>query len=307
MKNRFIGLAALYMAIPAILLAQPDEKARVVGVWEVKVAQGGVPQAPLLGLVFFCENGSCTTILGNAIYKPPPALQGMVEAVGTGYGRWVQTGNREFRATVYSALLKAGAANGFERNQSTMVLSESGNECTAHTQADFLDANGTVVLSAAGELKGKRLETPAPVAHSAGQSPFAGTWRLTMWQTGQHLPPLFGLATFSREGSFTTTFGNPVKTETNPVLRAVADTIGAGYGRWVQTGDKELHMTFYLPLLKAGAMNGFSRVQATATLSESGDEFTSESRSDFFDAEWNVLLTAASEVKGTRLETPEQP
>ena len=41
MKNRFIGLAAVYMLVPAILLAEPDGKKQLVGVWAVKEAPVG--------------------------------------------------------------------------------------------------------------------------------------------------------------------------------------------------------------------------------------------------------------------------
>jgi hypothetical protein len=50
--------------------------------------------------------------------------------------------------------------SGFHRIQSTIVLSESGDEYTAHTQADFFDANWKTLISNTGEAKGTRLKTP---------------------------------------------------------------------------------------------------------------------------------------------------
>jgi hypothetical protein len=41
MKKRFIGLAAVYMLVPAILLAQPAGKKQLAGVWAVKEAPAG--------------------------------------------------------------------------------------------------------------------------------------------------------------------------------------------------------------------------------------------------------------------------
>ena len=55
MKKRFIGLAAVYMLIPAMLLAQPAGKKQLVGVWEVKVSPIG--QSPLLSLAMFAGDG----------------------------------------------------------------------------------------------------------------------------------------------------------------------------------------------------------------------------------------------------------
>jgi hypothetical protein len=63
--------------------------------------------------------------------------------------------------TFYAVLLKEGVANGYERIHSTMVLSESGNEFTAHeAHVDFLDVNWKVVFSSTDEVTGKRLEAP---------------------------------------------------------------------------------------------------------------------------------------------------
>jgi hypothetical protein len=51
-------------------------------------------------------------------------------------------------------------------------------------------------------------------------------------------------------------------------------------------------------------VNGFSAVNTTIVLSESGDDFIGHSQGNFLDANGNVLLSVASELKGTRLETP---
>jgi hypothetical protein len=81
--------------------------------------------------------------------------------MGPAYGQWVQTGDREFQLTFYAAMWnKEGVISGFHRIQSTIVLSESGDEYTAHTQADFFDANWKTLLTNTGEAKGTRLQTP---------------------------------------------------------------------------------------------------------------------------------------------------
>ena len=53
MKKRFIGLVAVYMLIPAVLLAQPAGKKQLVGVWAVKEAPVEQSQSPLLSLAMF--------------------------------------------------------------------------------------------------------------------------------------------------------------------------------------------------------------------------------------------------------------
>ena len=61
---------------------------------------------------------------------------------------------------------------------------------------------------------------------------------------------------------------------------------------------------YYCVLWKAGLVNGFQRVQDTLVLAESGDEYTGRAQVDFLDANWNVVFSTTSDVKGTRLETP---
>jgi hypothetical protein len=56
--------------------------------------------------------------------------------------------------------------------------------------------------------------------------------------------------------------------------------------------------------LKAGLVKGFQRVQNTFVLTAPGDEYTGRAQVDFLDANWNVIFSIATDVKGTRLETP---
>lgn len=306
MKRRFIILAAIYLALPALLLAEAKENRQLVGLWELKITENGVA-APQVGLEIFNEDGSCTTVVGTANTKSTPVLQALADEIGTGQGRWAQTGDREFQVTFYSPLLKSGAVRGFQRWKGIILISERGDEWTANAQADSLDENRNIVFSDPLLIKGTRLENLGPSGNLPEKNRIIGAWKLTMFQTGQGLPPLLGFAIFGRNGTFFTTVGNPIEKETNPSLRTLADTLGAGYGRWIQAGDNEIRMTFYFPLLKAGLINGFSRVDATVVLSESGDDFAAHSRTEFLDPDLKVLLTVASEGKGTRLETPDQP
>jgi hypothetical protein len=111
MKKRFIGLAAVYMLIPAMLLAQSAGKKQLVGVWEVKVSPVG--QSPLSSLAMFGGDGSFTTGVGYKALPAISALQDVATEVGHGYGRWAATGDREFRLTFYAVMRKAGEGAGF--------------------------------------------------------------------------------------------------------------------------------------------------------------------------------------------------
>ena len=162
MKKRFVSFAAVYILIPAMLLAQPAGKKPLVGVWAVKEAPVGQSQSPLLSLAMFDGDGSFTTASGYNALPPIPAVQDLANEVDPAFGRWASTGAREFRLTSYAVMRKAGRVNGFQRVQDTLVLSESGNEYTGHASVDFLDADWNVVFSTIRDVKGTRLETPSP-------------------------------------------------------------------------------------------------------------------------------------------------
>jgi hypothetical protein len=192
MKKRFIGLAAAYMLIPAVLLAQPAGKKQLVGVWEVKEAAHEQSQSPQLSLAMFGGDGSFTTGVGYKALPPIPVVQDVATDVGPGYGRWAATGDREFRLTFYAVTRKAGEVAGFQRVRDTLVLSESGDEYTGHAQVDFLDADWNVVFSTTSEEKGSRLEAPVsstPVGEPAGKKPLVGVWEVKVSSTGQWQSP----------------------------------------------------------------------------------------------------------------------
>jgi hypothetical protein len=99
MKKRFIGLAAMYMLVPAMLLAQPAGKKQLVGVWAVKVSPVGQAQSPLLSLAMFSGDGSFTTGVGYKALPSTPAVQDVATEIGLGCGQWDATGDKEFRLT----------------------------------------------------------------------------------------------------------------------------------------------------------------------------------------------------------------
>jgi hypothetical protein len=306
MKKRFIGLAAVYVLIPAMLLAQPVGKKPLVGVWAVKVSPVGQSQSPLLSLAMFGGDGSFTTGVGYKALPAIPVIQDFAAELGPGYGRWAATGDREFRLTFYSVMWKAAVGTGFQRVQDTLVLSESGDEYTGRAQVDFLDADWNVVFSTTSEEKGSRLEAPVsstPVGEPAGKKPLVGVWEVKVSSTGQWQSPLLSLAMYGGDGSFNTTGGYKALPSISAVQN-VATEISAGYGRWAATGAKEFRLTYYSVLWKAGLVNGFQRVQDTLVLTESGDEYAGRAQVDFMDANWNVVFSTTSDVKGTRLETP---
>ena len=247
MKERFIGLAIVYMLIPAMLFAQPAGKKQLVGVWAVKGAPVELSQPPLLSLAMFAGDGSFTTGVGYKALPPIPVVQDVATEVGPGYGRWATTGDREFRLTFYAVMRKAGLVNGFQRVQDTLALSESGNEYTGHALVDFLDADWNVVFSTTRDVKGTRLETPVssmPAGEPARKKPLVGVWEVKESPIWESQTPLLSLAMYAGDGSFTTAGGYKALPPL-PAVQDVANEIGPGYGFWATTGAGAFRLTSY--------------------------------------------------------------
>ena len=118
-------------------------------------------------------------------------------------------------------------------------------------------------------------------------------------------PPLFGLILSREDGTWSEDKGRPVPFA--PAIKGVADEFNSpSYGRLVKTGDREYRLVFYTVMLKAGLVNGFTRIQSNEVSPESGDEFTGKSNWAVFDANWNVLANGTGGATGTRLEAPVQ-
>lgn len=307
MKNRFISVAAMCIFIPIGIIAQPAEKKQLVGVWEVKVSPVGQSDLPLLSLAMFSRDGSFTTSVGYRALPSIRAVQDIASELGSGYGHWVVMANCEFRLTFYSVLWKAGLVDGYQRVQDTLVLSETGDEFTGHAQVDFLDASWNIVFSTTSDVKGTRLQTPTSatlVAQPAGEKQLTGVWEDKISPAEQWgLPlPLLSLAMYGGDGDFITAGGYKALPPVTAV-QDVSNEIGLGFGRWVATNAREFRLTFYSVMWKTGLVNGFQRIQDTLVFSESGDEYTGHANVEYLDANWNVVFSTTSDVKGTRLQT----
>jgi hypothetical protein len=248
----------------------------------------------------FGADGNFTTAGGYKAFPPIATVQDVASELGSGYGRWAATSDKEFCLTFYSVIWKGGLVNGYQRAQDTLILSESGDEYTGHARVDFLDANWNVVFSTTSDVMGKRLETPGPamrLGQVAGKNQLAGVWALkNMPSATERIIP--GVDIFSAGGSFINTNDK----------RTGGGTVSLGLGRYVATGPREFRLMFYtVRLNKEGIVWGFGRVESMLTLSESGDELTNRvAHWEVLDANWAVVFRGTSEVKGTRLETPDQ-
>jgi hypothetical protein len=194
---------------------------------------------------------------------------------------------------------KAGLVTGYQRVRETLVLSEAGNEYMGDAQVDYLDASGKTVLNTSSEVKGTRLETPAmPIAQPAQEKQLMGVWAKKIKTSGNERTVL-NVDTFRADGSFTSS--------SDKTVDLYGNTAGLRVDRCVATGTREFQLTIYgLRWNKQGVVNLFLRVQATMTLSESSAEFTEHSQWEVLDPNWTVVFRGAADVKGTRLETPDQ-
>jgi hypothetical protein len=114
----------------------------------------------MLATAMFGKDGSFVGSHDRAV-PPVPEILAIAADMGPAYGRWVRSSDREFQLTFYAAMWnKEGVIGGFHRIQSTMTLSESGDEYTAHAGRFFLTQTGKTLLTNTGEAKGTRLKTP---------------------------------------------------------------------------------------------------------------------------------------------------
>jgi hypothetical protein len=139
--------------ISPMLVGQAAEKNQLEGVWAIKNKTSGIERT-LLNIDIFTADGSYTGSQDKTI-----DIYG--DTGGLRVGRCVATGTREFQLTLYRVQMnKEGVVNQFLRVRATITLSESGDECTAHSKWEALDPNWTVEWGGTGETKATRLETP---------------------------------------------------------------------------------------------------------------------------------------------------
>ncbi len=132
------------------------------------------------------------------------------------------------------------------------------------------------------------------------QRTIEGVWRTMVTprncQTGDPVaPPLRGLFTFNKGGTMSEYGIGP---GSSPALRS------PGHGVWRREHgwqDYSFAFTFYR-YDASGVFIGSQKVTATLELEASGDEFTSTSAIEVFDANGNLIGTGCATAAGTRFE-----
>lgn len=141
-------------------------------------------------------------------------------------------------------------------------------------------------------------DTQSPA--SASERTIAGVWRTVVTprncQTGEPVAPSFpGLFTFN-EGGTMSEYG--ISPGLSPALRS------PGHGVWQrEQGWQEYSFAFTFYRYNAsGVFIGSQKITATLELGASGDEFTTNSAIEVFDANDNLIGAGCATAAGTRFE-----
>jgi hypothetical protein len=135
---------------------------------------------------------------------------------------------------------------------------------------------------------------------NAGDKTIAGVWRTLVTprncQTGEPVAASFpGLFTFHAQGTMSEYGIGP---GSSPALR------GPGHGVWQrEQGWHDYSFAFtYYRYNTGGVLVGSQKVTAALELGGGGDEFTTTSGIEVFDASGNLIVTACATAAGRRFE-----
>jgi hypothetical protein len=138
-----------------------------------------------------------------------------------------------------------------------------------------------------------------PATPKANERTIRGVWRTVVTprncQTGEALPSLPGLFTFSRGGTMSEYGIGP---GSSPALRS------PGHGVWKREhGWQDYSFAFtYYRYNASGVFLGSQRVSAALELAGNGDEFASRSAIAIMDVTGTVIGTGCATAVGTRFE-----
>ena len=169
-RRRVLGLVARGTAVlgVAALAGRPTDVAlagsreQLVGSWLVAATATGAPAAPPRVLVSFGKDGVAlrTAPIRQAA---PPALGGGAMIIGTTHGGWSRTGGRTFALTfVGLAFDEAGAFLATQRIRVAVEVSPVGDAFGGPFQTEFLAADGRVLASVTGTVRGTRIVVEPP-------------------------------------------------------------------------------------------------------------------------------------------------
>ena len=159
----------------------------------------------------------------------------------------------------------------------------------------------TALTMAASMVSGQNIQDKQSSESSkARERTIEGVWRTVVTprncQTGEPVAPSFpGLFTFN-EGGTMSEYG--IGPGSSPALRS------PGHGVWEREhGWQDYSFAFtYYRYNASGVFIGSQKITAALELGASGDEFTTHSAIEVFDANHNLIGTGCATAAGTRFE-----
>jgi len=149
-------VAAIALGTSGVASAQPPERT-IQGVWRTMVTgvdcQTGVPLGPPFAGLFTFNNGGTMSEYGIGPGSSP-ALR------SPGHGVWERThGWQDYSyAFTYYRYNSSGVFIGSQKVRSALELGASGDEYTARSAVEVLDANGNVIATFCAVNAGTRFE-----------------------------------------------------------------------------------------------------------------------------------------------------
>ena len=135
---------------------------QLIGSWLVAGTPNGAPTAPPRILVSFTKDG---VALRTAPVRQtaPPALGGGTMISGTTHGGWTRLGGRTFALTFVGLLFdEAGAFLATQRVRVAAEVNPADDSFSGPYQTDFLAADGKVLASVTGMVRGTRIAVEPP-------------------------------------------------------------------------------------------------------------------------------------------------
>lgn len=139
---------------------QAAPKKDIVGTWRMKVTlydcTTGAVRSPFQSMLTFAEGGVLTETAANAAFQPGQR--------GPGHGVWTAEGDHSYKFLSEAYILFETQPNppapGFPRGvqRITQTAAVDGNQLTTNGAAEFLDAQGNLVLSGCAKAIGERME-----------------------------------------------------------------------------------------------------------------------------------------------------
>jgi hypothetical protein len=159
---RSAALAGVALAGRNTAIAHADDDEALVGSWMVAATPAGAQAGPPRLLASF-TNGGVAVRTAPLQQAAPSALGSDKMVISTTHGAWVRNGDSTFGLTfVGFAFDDTGKFLAMQRIRAGIQLNESQDGFTGAYKADFIGADGQLLVSISGTYQGVRIQVEAP-------------------------------------------------------------------------------------------------------------------------------------------------